>query len=181
VWERSAGVAALAFGALRNLAEALQAETARRLPGAVISVGVGSLQADPLELRVSYTEALRALHVGRRAAGAGQVSLFTELGLERLLLSCAPDELDAFHRATLGPLLNYERAHPGAELSNTLDAFLASDRNVARTARALFVHYNTVKYRLERLERLLGRFTNSPQQCLRLELALHVGKLARIL
>ena len=76
---------------------------------------------------------------------------------------------------------NRQRAHPGVELSATLDAFLASDRNVARTARSLFVHYNTVKYRLERIERLLGSFTDSPQQCLKLELALHVGKLVWIM
>src|SRR5438105_7621951 len=106
VWERSAGVAALSAGSqLRADAEALQTEAARRLPGAVISVGVGGVQADPLELRLSYSEALRALQVGRRAGGTGQISLFVELGLDRLLLSCPPDELDAFHLSTLGPML----------------------------------------------------------------------------
>src|SRR5207245_941 len=65
VWERSAGAAALSSGPdLRVDAEALQAEAARRLPGAVISVAVGRVQSDPLELRVSYSEALRALEVG---------------------------------------------------------------------------------------------------------------------
>jgi purine catabolism regulator len=137
------------------------------------------VQSDPLELRISYTEALGALAVGRRTCGSGQVSLFADLGLERLLLSCPPEELEAFHAATLGPLLEYERTHAGVELSQTLSAFLAAGRNVARTARTLFVHYNTVKYRLERLERLLGPFVDSPERCLSLELGLHVGRLSR--
>ena len=143
----------------------------------MISVGVGRVQSDPLELRVSYSEALRALEVGRRAGGAGRVCLFADLGVDRLLLSCPTAELDAFVSATLGPLLSYERAHPGCELSRTLQVFLAADRNVARTARELFVHYNTVKYRLERLESVLGSFVDVPERCLTLELATHVGRL----
>ena len=178
VWERSAGIAALTSGPrLQADAVALQTEAARRLPGAVISVGVGRVQSDPLELRISYTEALRALDLGRRAGSSGQVSLFADLGLERLLLSCPQDELDAFYAGTLGRLLEYDRDHPGMELSETLRAFLLADRNVARTARTLFVHYNTVKYRLDRIERLLGRFVDAPDRCLSLELALRVGGL----
>jgi purine catabolism regulator len=138
------------------------------------------MQADPLQLHLSYREALRALQVGRRAAGRGQVSLFAALGLDRLLLSCPVDELDVFHTATLGPVIAYEAEHPGCGLLATLDAFLAADRNVARAARVLFVHYNTVKYRLERLESLLGPFIAAPDRCLALELALRVGTLARL-
>jgi purine catabolism regulator len=178
VWERSAGVAALSSGAnLRGAAATLQKEAARRIPGAVISVGVGRMQADPLALRTSYTEALRALQIGGRAGGPGQVCLFVDLGLDRLLASCPADELEAFYAAALEPLLTYERAHPGVELAETLRVYLASGRNVARTARALFVHYNTVKYRLERLEELLGPFVDRPERCLTLEVATHVGRL----
>jgi DNA-binding PucR family transcriptional regulator len=132
-WERGAGVAALSSGLeLRSDAERLQKEAARRLPGAVISVGVGRIQADALALRTSYTEALRALQVGGRAGGPGKVCLFVDLGLDRLLSSCPADELEAFYSATLGPLLGYERAHPGVELAETLRVYLAVGRNVAK-------------------------------------------------
>ena len=95
-------------------------------------------------------------------------------------MSCAATELESFFVATLDPMLSYERAHPECGLSATLEAFLAADRNVAETARALFVHYNTVKYRLERLERLLGAFVNIPERCLTLEVATHIrGLMAR--
>ena len=181
VWERSAGAAALTAGVeLRRNALALQAEAARRLPGAVISIGVGRVQPDPLELELSYSEALRSLQIGRRSGGQGVVSLFADLGLDRLLMSCAATELEGFFSATLDPMLSYERAHPECGLTETLQAFLAANRNVAETARMLFVHYNTVKYRLERLESLLGAFVNIPERCLTLEVAMHVrGLIAR--
>jgi purine catabolism regulator len=178
VWERSAGAAALTSSTeLRRDAAALQAEAVRRLPEAVVSVGVGRIQSDPLALRTSYSEALRSLEVARRAGHQGAVSLFADLGLDRLLMSCPPNELEAFHASTLGPMLSYERDHPDTGLSHTLTAFLNADRNVAETARVLFVHYNTVKYRLDRLERLLGAFVDQPERCLSLELALRVGRL----
>ena len=83
----------------------------------------------------------------------------------------------AFHTATLGPLVAYERTHPGSALSSTLAAFLAADRNVAQTARALYAHYNTTRQRLERLEHLLGPFVGDARRCLELELALQAGRL----
>ena len=39
------------------------------------------------------------------------------------------------------------------------------------------LHYNTVKYRLERLESVLGSFVDVPERRLTLELATHVGRL----
>jgi purine catabolism regulator len=183
VWERSAGVAALARAsasgseALRHMAFELQTAASRRMADCQISVGIGRITADPFELGSSFTEALRALMVGRRAAGPGQVCLFEELGVNRLLLSCPAAELRTFHDAALGRVLAYERAHPGCALLASLEAFLAAQGNIAHAARALFVHYNTVRYRLDRLEQLLGPFVDDAERCLELGLALHVGRI----
>jgi purine catabolism regulator len=183
VWERSAGVAALVVAEaperdpLRAPAARLQATAQRRLNGAELSVGIGRVYDDPLQLADSYTEAVRALRTARRASGPGQIASFAQLGLERLLLSCSETELRAYVETTLGPLHAYERSHPGANLTDTLRAFLAHNRTIAGTARALYVHYNTVRYRLERLEDLIGPFLDDPEQCLRLELALRVSRL----
>jgi purine catabolism regulator len=140
-------------------------------------VGIGRACADPLDLRSSYEEAKRSLLVARQAVGPGEVVAFDQLGLSRLLLSCPAAELAAFCEATLGPLVTYERAHPQSGLRETLDAFFTANRNLARTARALYVHYNTVKYRLERLEDLVGAFIDDPERACTLELALRVHRL----
>jgi len=179
VWQRSAGVAALvATGrrgrdALLEAASALQAEAARRLTGCVVAVGIGRTCTDPLDLAVSHREALRALTVGRRTRGAGHVSLFEDLGLDRLLAGCSDGELTAFRDATLGKLLAYDAAHQ-AELVRTLDAFLAAGGNAARAAQALFVHYNTLRHRLGTIEQVLALDLDDADARLSLALALHV-------
>jgi purine catabolism regulator len=181
VWERSAGLAALvapAGGAAARLGEVarrLQVEAGRRLPGAVVGVGIGRLCRDPLELHRGHLEALRALSVGRRARGPGQITLFDDLGLDRLLASCPDDELASFWQVTLGRLAAYDAAHD-AGLLDSLEAYLAHQGNVARAARALFVHYNTLRNRLARIEQLVGPFQTDPERCLSLALALHATR-----
>jgi purine catabolism regulator len=173
VWERSSGLAALvsAEGSLVGGAARLKESACRRVDGAELSIGVGQVYADPLQLRNSYSEAVRALDTARRARGAGQIASFAELGLERLLLSCPDVELRAFVAETLGPLVQYESRHPGCNLIHSLQTFLAHGRSVADTARALYVHYNTIRYRLDRVQMLLGPVVDDPERCLRLELA----------
>ena len=179
VWQRSAGVAALVAPgragreALLEAAAALQAEAARRLPGSLVAVGIGRTCADPLDLAASHREALRALAVGGRTRGAGHVSLFEDLGLDRLLAGCSDGELTAFRDATLGKLLAHDAAHQ-SELVRTLEAFLASGGNAARAAQALFVHYNTLRHRLGTIEQVLGQDLDDADARLSLALALRV-------
>lgn len=152
---------------------ALQEAASRRLPGSVVAIGIGRTYADPLELAGSHREALRALAVGRRTRGAGHVSLFEDLGVDRLLAGCADGELVAFREATLGKLLAYDAAHQ-TELVRTLDAYLRQSGNATLAARALFVHYNTLRQRLRAIERVLGLSLDDPDARLGLGLALRV-------
>jgi purine catabolism regulator len=154
-------------------AAALQAEAARRLPGSTVSVGIGRICADPLELAASHREALRALDVAGRTRGPGHVSLFEDLGLDRLLAGCSDGELAAFRESTLGQLLAYDAAHQ-TELVRTLETFLACSGNAARAAQTLFIHYNTVRQRLATIEALLGQSLDDADARLSLGLALRV-------
>lgn len=178
IWERSAGIASLTpAGDLLAAARALHADISTRAHGIMVRIGIGRVVSDPFDLRASFTEALRALAVGRRANAPDDIYAYETLGLSRLLLSCPQPELTAFRDDVLGPLLAYERDHGGSDLLVTLEAFLATNRNAAAAARTLFVHYNTVRYRLERIEQLLGPFVEDASRCLTLELAVHAARL----
>ncbi|GAB2970778.1 helix-turn-helix domain-containing protein [Saccharothrix stipae] len=67
----------------------------------------------------------------------------------------------------------------GGALLETVDAFLEVGGVLEACARKLFVHPNTVRYRLKRATELTGRNANDPRDALVLRVALSVGRLAR--
>jgi len=144
------------------------------------STGLSRTVATPAELPDAYDQAIKAVKVGRQLHGLGSVAHFDQLGVYRLL-SLVPDtqELRAFVRETLGDLAG--DADPEAvDLRRTLQVLLETNLNVAETARRLHFHYNTLRYRIGKLERLLGPFTEDAHLRLNLTLALHVLRMRGI-
>lgn len=80
-----------------------------------------------------------------------------ETPLHELLLANVPvPVLRSFRERLLGPLREYDDRH-GAELVTTLKAFLACDGSWSACASLMYVHVNTVRYRIGRIEALTGR------------------------
>jgi len=135
------------------------------------SVGVGRVSHGLADLEDCYGQARRAVEVGRRVRGGGSTTYFDQLGLHRLLaLVPDPGELRAFAHDVLGPLAEPE----GAELRETLQVLLDANFNLAEAARQQFFHYNTMRYRVAKLERLLGPLTTDPHLRLDVAVALRV-------
>jgi PucR family transcriptional regulator, purine catabolism regulatory protein len=179
VWERSTQAAALLAPrqgtpeALEEAAAGLRREAARRLPTTPISIGIGRLRADPLLLRESHSEARRALDVGRWR-NPGEAVIFERLGLDRLLASVSDLELSAFRDTMIAPLMAYDALHR-SNLIDTLEAYVAT-RNAAEAARRLYVHYNTVRGRLARIQELIGPFLADTERLTGLAVALHIHR-----
>jgi DNA-binding PucR family transcriptional regulator len=79
------------------------------------------------------------------------------IGSHELLLASIPAPvLRSFRERLLGPLAEYDARH-SAELLPTLRSFLACDGSWSACASQLYVHVNTVRYRIGRIEALTGR------------------------
>jgi purine catabolism regulator len=126
------------------------------------------------DLPDAYEQARKALQAGRRLHGPTAVVHFDDLGVFRLL-SLIEDrgELDRFVAETLGDLADRTSAE-AATLRETLQVLLDTNLNVAETARELHFHYNTLRYRIGKIERLVGPFTTDPNLRLDLSLALRI-------
>ena len=117
------------------------------------------------------------MRVGRRVQGPGAVAHFDGLGVFRLL-SLVPDdaELRAFAEETLGQLARADGAdRRGAPTCGGPSRCCSTRTSTSReAARQLHFHYNTLRYRIAKLERLLGPFGEDPQLRLSLQLALQI-------
>ncbi|ANH37748.1 Purine catabolism regulatory protein [Nocardioides dokdonensis FR1436] len=140
------------------------------------SVGVSRLVTSPDQLPEAYLQARRATEVGRRVSGGGGTTRFDSLGVHRLIaLVPDPAEARAFAVDVLGELAG--DTEEAADLRSTLQTLLDHNLNVAEAARQLFFHYNTMRYRVNKLERLLGPFTSDPHLRLDIAVALQVLQL----
>jgi purine catabolism regulator len=138
------------------------------------SLGVSRVFHSVAGVARGYEEARKALQIGRRVTGPGQTTLFGTLGMFRLLsLIDDADELRTFATDTLGGVLQLKPNERG-ELLRTLEVLLDTHLNVAQAALILHFHYNTVRYRIQKLERLVGPFTSDSRLCLQLAVALQI-------
>jgi sugar diacid utilization regulator len=141
-----------------------------------VVVGLSDVDRGAASSRRRMREAVDAARIGRAlAAGGGAVS-YEALGAYKYLVHLELD--DAPHdryRGSVEELIEYDRRR-GARLVETLERFLADRGSVAASARALYIHPNTVRQRLERIERVTG-LELAKEDLLSLELALKLARL----
>lgn len=126
-------------------------------------------------LRGAKEVARYALAVAAGRTGRIEIVPGGEIGMHRLLLAGAPDELRAaLRQRVLGPLLTYD-AEQGTDLVHTLRVFLECSGSPTRAARALHVHVNTLRYRIGRASELLGADLTEFTEQLDVYLALSAG------
>ena len=116
-------------------------------------------------LRWSYYEAYEAM---TRGPGINERQ---PMSLSGLLLASEDVPLRDLARDVLRPLRDFDAAHAGC-LVATLRAYLDADGAVAVVADRLIVHRNTVRYRMDQIERLTGRCLTNTADRVQLWLAL---------
>lgn len=141
-----------------------------------VSMGISSGVFELGDFRLAYECARQSLEIGSSVSNSNtsQVTHYEDLGLFRIVsIADSQTSLQRFCHDAIGPLLTYDRENT-AELAPTLRTYLEQNQNSAKTAKLLFIHYNTLRYRLERIKDVLGDVLDSPRQRLEIELALQL-------
>ncbi|WP_210366637.1 helix-turn-helix domain-containing protein [Bacillus sp. REN3] len=142
--------------ALRKLIESFARDILGHLrvihPEREFSCGIGKTYAKATELFRSFQEAKVALELGELLEI--EVPFFSDLGLERILYKHDLQELKEFFDTTLGQLAIYDQSNQ-TELMDTLKAFAENQFDITVTSKALFLHRNTLRYRLKKIEEIL--------------------------
>ncbi len=143
------------------------------------AIGVGGVCNAPSEVPRSYAEAKRALRVRLGSSVPSGVTVFEDLGLDRLLTVGDDDvELRQFVRKWLGPLLDYDSTSR-SDLVTTLWQYFECGGNYDAAARALLIHRSTLRYRLRRIREISGQDLNAVDSRLNLHVATRAWQLLR--
>ena len=144
-------------------------------PG-TFSLGIGNATQEVHELPRAHDEARQSLRLARRGGATRRVASYRNLGAFRLLLEVQnPVALGRFVDETLGPLLRYQEGRR-TPLVETLEHLSAEHWN-RRAARALHLHVNSLSYRVQRIEALLGVSLEDAETRVALSIALRARSL----
>ena len=154
-----------------SLARRIYEQTADEFPDAQLIGGISGPAAALLDWPQVYAEALQAMELGQRLK-INHVVNFSGLGVYKLLGQL--EDIPAVHEFTqqiIGPLAEYDREHRSS-MVQTIDAYFDHHGNISQTAESLFIHRNTLLYRLERIKELTSQDLNQANMRLALHLAL---------
>jgi len=139
------------------------------------AIGVAGFRNTPTDASRAFREARDAATIARALLEEGGAIPYSELGAYRYLVHISPqDAPDDRMRSAVDALIDYDRKRHTA-LLDTLERYLAERRSVIESARELYIHPNTLRQRLGRIEELTGVILDQ-DDLLSLELAI---KLAR--
>ena len=141
--------------------------------GEDVLIAYGTIVGDIKEVSKSYKEAKLALDVGKIFCGEKKVIAFSALGIGRLIYQLPIPLCKMFIREI------FEGKSPDdfdEETLTTINKFFENNLNVSETSRQLYIHRNTLVYRLDKLQKSTGLDLRVFEDAITFKIALMVVK-----
>lgn len=146
---------------MEEIEEVIQRSILYRKKDTDFQIGIGKSVEGYQRLKESYYEASQAIkyiEIIRQVTGDKNKSVvhYSNLGFFQIFGEIDDvTELERYIPETLKKLYLYDDEHKG-ELITTLQMYLRNNQSIKKTAGAMFVHYRTISYRLEKIKQISG-------------------------
>ncbi len=146
----------------------------------VLNMGVGEPIPRLVNVRRSFTQAQEAIRVSASLHSAAGVYFYEDLIIYQLLNSGVEGEKSAeLYALSIRSLVEYDQQN-ATNMVETLDCYFACNCNVSETAKELFIHRNTLIYRIDKIQNILGRDLKDAEERLLLQLGLRIYQVQKI-
>ncbi len=143
-----------------------------------VRIGFGTMVSELKSVSKSYKEARMALEVGKIFYTESNISAYNTLGIGRLIYQLPVSLCKMFIEEIFGDHIPEELDE---ETLQTVHKFFENNLNVSETSRQLFLHRNTLVYRIEKLQKSIGLDIRVFDDALTLKIALMVVNYLRYL
>ena len=146
---------------MEEIEEVIQRSILYRKKDTDFQIGIGKSVEGYQRLKESYYEASQAIkyiEIIRQVTGDKNKSVVQYSNLGFFQIFGKVDDMTELERCipeTLKKLYLYDDEHKG-ELITTLQMYLRNNQSIKKTASAMFVHYRTISYRLEKIKQISG-------------------------
>ena len=132
-----------------HLYNSLNEETAIK-----VNIGVGSMAKTLYDTAGCYQQALSALRMGIQSGSKNHVHSYKEYIMIKMIEDIPKAELQTYLDILLDT--SAQDILTDSEMMNTAEEFLNNSLNISETSRHLYMHRNTLMYRLDKIERSMG-------------------------
>lgn len=148
----------------------------KKYPNIEVHIGVGRIYEGLKFMNKSFADAIKAIRTGKVVTHKNIIT-YDELGIFKILCQDSlKEELNDFYETILSDLVEYDKKK-STDLIKTLTAYFEYNGNLTRMSENLYTHYNTVLYRINRINEITGMNLDNPNDRLNLEIALKIMKL----
>lgn len=141
-----------------------------------VKAGVGTAYEYIEDFKKSFQEAKSTLGISKIATQEEKVYFYENLGIYSLITQITNGKfLDDYVESRIGKLIKADQMQEG-ELCETLETYLMHNCNANATAEALFIHRNTMRYRMDKIKRILDDDLSDMSVFLELKLAFAIRR-----
>lgn len=121
------------------------------------NIGVSSICFDISKIKNSFSEASKCISLLNKLEYKNKIYYYDNLGLYKLFMEIDKEEvLQKYYDDLLGPLIQYDKKND-TNLVESLQNYLEENCNIIRTSKKMFIHRNTLKYRIQRIEEITNK------------------------
>lgn len=149
----------------------------KNFPEMNFNISIGNVYNDFSQIRKSYVEADKAFKAAKAEKCTDCNTFYSDIGVYKLLAEIENAELlERYHQDILGKLERYDIQNK-TDFMNLLYVFLQEGGGYNQTANRLFMHRNTVMYKVNKIQEILGCDLSDPQVTLELKIGFMIKKL----
>ena len=154
-------------------------EAAQNQIGSPYFCGIGKLAERPQDIKNSFSQAKETVGILQQMKRSNSIETYENLGAYSVLLGVRSiSELEGFSLEILGRLMDYDNEKKG-ELLHTLTVFVTEKGSHEEIAKRLYIHVNTLKYRLQKIQDLLGMSLDNPEERFNVQLAIKALRVSK--
>ena len=157
--------------ALKEIQEIIK----KRVIGLSVNVGIGNAYEDLNLMKHSYNEAQMVIESLNCEGTDEAIKKYNDIGVYGLLFSIKNKKiLENYYKEVLGPIIENEKKNKEVSSIKILDMYLKENCNLTIAAEKLYLHRNTLTYRIKKIEQLLNCNLHNFEDCLKVKMALYI-------
>lgn len=154
-------------------------DTQKEFEDATIHIGIGRIYHGAKNISRSFQEAKQSILLGEFIKRDNRVTGYDELGILKLLSHINLEEQDDFCQEVLGVLMDYDSQH-NTDMVHTLEMYYLCKEDLQQTAEQLYMHSNTLRKRLRKIEEVLGGSLDDSEIRVKCYLACQIGRMLKM-